>query len=160
MVVGFSIIMYIAIRFFLTNYFGLKNIIPNENLHIKHLTHTFWSGLEGMWLLMFISMAILFRTRKYLIIAFIFLLLSIFLVMTLNIGDQTRSIAYIFPIIFVFVFIVNKSMEKSAVRIILLFSLCITMLYPADFFINGFDRNYNQPIYIKILKSVFPKSIY
>jgi len=156
----FSVLIYVVIRLGITYFFDFKNIIPNENLHIKHLTHTFWSGFEGIWILLVVSILILMKEMNYVLIFFYLLSILIFATMVLNIGDQTRSIAYIFPMVFVSLLVASKFLDTHNLRLILFFSLIITLLYPADFYINGFERSYFQPVYIKTLKSFFPNSVF
>jgi hypothetical protein len=151
-----SWMVYFLIRFILFKLYGLHSpssgvVVPD----IHQLGYIFWDGLQGFWLLVVFGVVYLMIERHY----FIILLLTIsFLVMVIStsmVYDFTRSIAYIFPIIFVALFLVQKALSKFQIRKIVILTCLICFLCGDSYYVVYSPARYYRSIPIKAIEKVF-----
>ena len=133
-----SLLFYILFRLwiYLEYHINIQEILQMNNGwillgQINNIPLALWTGLEGFWLVIFISLYILIKNKDY-VPALIYIFTIIALAIAGNsVTDSTRSIMYLFPATIVGVKIISDNTNKNEVRNILLFALLFSFIWPS-----------------------------
>ncbi len=134
--IGLSWICYFLVRFLLSKHYGLTTESDGANLSVfKHQFANFaistWSALEGFWLLITLALLALFKENKMMYIYLMCFATVIIIVVSMSVGDITRSMAYLFPVIFIAVQILQKQFSQEQFRKLSVIILILCFIYPA-----------------------------
>jgi hypothetical protein len=123
-VVLFSLILFLIIRVILSKHYnipllhnggdkiGLKVFYYNLN----YIPYGIWSALEGLWIFPVLMLVTLFKARKRIIFACLFMLISAFIVGSHLVADVTRSISYLSIILFLAMPVISKNYSLTLLR--------------------------------------------
>ena len=157
-----SIIFCLTIRFLLGMYFGLKTPIDSnsavgiEILKANFFNHPFslFTGFELVWLVFPLSLYSIYR-RNYMFAIALFGTYILFSLSAWLVLDVTRSACYIFPLLFLSLYIINKYkpelIGKSGIFISIGCFIIPTMFYVSSCYVNSMDFPLVQYIINKIL---------
>jgi hypothetical protein len=98
---------------------------------INNIPIGIWSALEGLWLLVIMGGALLYRNKRYIELLKYTGICSLILVLGLSVVDITRSVVYIFPMVFIALQLLNKYSEKATLHKLLWYALILCFIYPA-----------------------------
>jgi hypothetical protein len=122
-------ITYFAIRFYLsyefklqTNAAGILDWLKSDPGIVSALPFGAWTGLEGFWILAVLCGVLLWKRSFILFAAFVFSA-SVVTVVSISVFDITRSMAYIFPIIFVSLRVISTETNRVTMRYIALLTM-------------------------------------
>jgi hypothetical protein len=151
-----SWVLYFLIRFILFRLYGLSNpssgvVVPD----LHQLGYIFWDGLQGFWLLVVFGVIYLLIEKRFFVLSLLIVAFGVMVISTTMVYDFTRSIAYIFPIIFVSLFLMEKAMSKFQIRKIVILSCLICFLCGDGYFGFSAPPNYYQSLPIKVIEKVF-----
>jgi hypothetical protein len=151
-----SWILYFTIRFILFKLYGLNNpstgiVLPN----LHNLAYIFWDGLQGFWLLVVFATLYIIIEKRFFILSLLIIAVLVIVISTSMVYDLTRSIAYIFPLIFVSLFLIEKAMNKFQVRKIIILSCLICFLCGDGYFGVFAPPRYYRSIPVKVVEKVF-----
>jgi len=129
-------IIYLGIRRYLTEYHHLPDTIYlgefvttfYENL--KMLSLRIWAGFEGLWLLVFLSLAILWREKNYQLLIPFLGMLVISVSFALIAFDTNRGISYGFIVLLMSMAICKKYLADKELKYLLLVCCFVTLLSP------------------------------
>lgn len=152
------------ITYFISRYFVA--VIFNLPTHTVDVLHYFieqtnnlpigvWSALEGNWILILISLFILFKQKKYLFSVFYISTISILLFVAMSVNDITRSMAYLLPAMFLSLLVIKEVETKKIVRQIILLAVIISFIYPAYISAGDYHINWNYPLPLQLLRHLF-----
>ena len=151
-----SWLVYFGIRFYMVQTFELSagaSIIGfNRFLYqINNAPLGIWSALEGYWLLFVFAFILIWKTKSYTwLLAFSTIILLI-MISSLSLVDVTRSVAYVFPGIFLALYLLNQFEQDGTVRKILLMVL-ILCFFPT-YYISGKNTVWLQyPLPFQLLR--------
>jgi len=144
----FFIRIMIAWKYNLTTHTGginFSNQLNNAPLGI-------WTGLEGFWVIILLSVLILCKTRKKIIAAFFASSIGIIMLVALSVVDITRSMIYLFPAIFISLIVIkNVENEKNLIHIATVV-LLLCVLFP-QLSAGGYNFvNWQYPFPIQMLR--------
>ena len=88
-----------------------------------------FSGIEFFWILIFAGALVLFQYKKFMLLFGYMALITSIIITASIVADQTRSIAYIFPMVFIALKIVYQDFSQSALRKLLLTIVFISFLF-------------------------------
>lgn len=151
-----SWVAYFILRFLMVNAFDFQ--IGAADIGVKQFLYQFnnlplgtWLGLEGFWLIIFFTFIILWKSKAWTWLIANCILLLLIIILATAVVDITRSMAYMFPIIFISMLLLQKSAEQQLVRKILLVTF-IMCLFPA-YYAGGSNLIYFQyPFPIQLLR--------
>jgi len=151
-----SWVLYFTIRFILFNLYGLNNpstgiVLPN----LHNLAYIFWDGLQGFWLLVVFGTLYTIIEKRFFILSLLIIAVLVIVISTSMVYDLTRSIAYIFPLIFVSLFLVEKAMNKFQIRKIIILSCLVCFLCGDGYFGVFAPPRYYRSIPVKVIEKVF-----
>ncbi|MFP5041431.1 hypothetical protein [Parasediminibacterium sp. JCM 36343] len=156
---GFSLFIYLLLRWYLILHYGFKNQFAGAGLTVLGYTINyagivFWQAFEGFWLFLPIALYQLYCSKKYLIgIVFIMLNAALFLG-ALTVMGITRSMAYIFPSIIIAFYIAKESFEVTELKRLMAIVLLFCFVYPSYSFIVGKGPHPYNPIYMRATKKL------
>jgi hypothetical protein len=151
-----SWILYFAVRLWYSTKFnigiqydpglGFQNFIKQSNAILMGA----WVALEGAWVLVFAAIYILIRERKYVTSILYISGISIVILLGLFAVDISRSVAYVFPAIFVALLIIGSAASKQETRKVIFISMLLTFIFPA-YCIGGVSTYWlSYPIFIEL----------
>jgi len=136
-----SWLSYVIIRVTLSDLFGLKtndevlvDYLFTKTIHqINMLPFGLWTGLEGFWIILLLSIIVLIQNRKWFALCLYLLALVVVIFVAIWVFDITRSMAYLLPSIFLSLILLSKSQNPLMLRYISLvvLVLCIFPTYYA-----------------------------
>ncbi len=134
-------VLYFGIRFYLQNYHGLDVSTPKAGLNYFMGTANMWffgiwSGLEGLWLPVLLCLIPLLKIRAHLIILMFLVTTSAVIGVSLAVADITRSMAYVFPIVFVALTILRQYESGNWLRYFFI-AVLIICLFPT-YYASGY----------------------
>jgi hypothetical protein len=135
--VVFSWLLYFLLRWSLGHYFGLKTSDGGTNMLSKQLNNILfgaWTGLEGFWVIVGLGCILLYLKRYYLLLLVISGAMLVVMYVAYSVIDITRSFAYIFPVIFIFLQVLAKLENREAIRkyALITFLICLFPTYYTD----------------------------
>ena len=147
-------------------YFGVRNYVlatyfPNHsystigtpvlfaNAHRNGLGSSIWSAFEGTWLLMGSALLALFLTRRYWLIAALFIGFTVLLATGIYVHDIDRALSYGFPFILAAFFILYQTASESSLRLILFFTMIICIMHPQVFYMGYNKILWLEPLPVK-----------
>lgn len=162
-----SLSVLIALVFYVIERLSLSAITnlhtPLSNVGLKPLLDdvdfmgmAIWTSLEGFWILVIVSLILLWKEKKVALFTTAISLLTILALGSFSVFDKTRSGSYMFPIIFISIYILKNYFSLKDVRIILLIVASICFLFPSYYIISDV-RPYilwYKPIFIRFLDLV------
>lgn len=131
-------IVYFTLRFALLHFFGLRTTSQGCRqflAQINGLCISIWTGLEGFWIIVAVSLFLLFVFKKYLFLFIYCLLMFISIFVAGSVFDVTRSMGYLIPAIFISLYIIKQYESVEFVRKLALLSL-IVCFFPT-YYIGG-----------------------
>ena len=150
-----SWILCLITRFILFKIYGLytpKSAAITFDLH--QLGDIFWDGLKGFWLLLILGIVHLIIQKRFFILLLLTISILVVVIATCMVYDLTRSIAYIFPVIFVSLYLTAKAINKSQLLKIAIISCLISFLSVDSYFVSSGKPRYYQSAPIKIIEKV------
>ncbi|MDR3695459.1 hypothetical protein [Mucilaginibacter sp.] len=151
-----SWIFCFLIRFILFKLYGLNTpssavVIPD----FHRLGYIFWDGLQGFWLLLAGGVLYLIIEKRFFILSLLILSFLVMVISTAMIYDFTRSIAYIFPIIFIALYLTEKAINKLQLRKLMIITCLICFLCGDGYFGEVNSPDYYQSVPVKIINKAF-----
>jgi hypothetical protein len=151
-----SWILYFTIRFTLFKLYGLHNPVAGiDPPNVHQLGYVFWDGLQGFWLLLFFGIIYLVIEKRFFIIALLILSFLAVAISASMVYDLTRSIAYIFPMIFVSLFLIHKALNTAQLRKIVILSCLICFVCGDSYFGLSAPPDYYRSVPIKVIEKAF-----
>ncbi|MDX2197052.1 MAG: hypothetical protein NW207_11615 [Cytophagales bacterium] len=156
--IAISFLVYVFVRMILTQKYGFINSDGTMLCFpwtFKYSGLVLWQAFEGFIIIVFAALFILVHNRKYLAAGIFFLSLLLQYTVAMSIMDLTRSVAYIFPGIFIAYMICSQWIEnKTYIK----YGVCIALFYSfvfADYFIIvPREPSLHYPIYMKVIKKM------
>lgn len=152
-------IAYFISRYYLTVKFNLVTSSVDVLYYFIEQTNNLpigiWSALEGNWILVLLSLFILFKEKKYFFLSSYSIAISIMLFVAMSVFDIGRSMAYMMPAIFVSLQIVHQVESKKILQQIILVVTLVSFLYPAYVTAGDYFINWNYPLPLQILRHIF-----
>jgi len=151
-----SWILYFLIRFILFKLYGLHSpssgvVVPD----LHQLGYIFWDGLQGFWLPVVVGVVYLVMEKRFFILSLLIFSFLVMVISTTMVYDFTRSIAYIFPIIFISLYLMEKAMTNTQMRKIIILSCLISFLCGDGYYGVSRPPNYYQSVPVKVIEKVF-----
>ncbi len=134
--VGFAILSYFVIRFYLVDSLGMEATYKDGEFTEQLLGSLPSYGfkmtwiLEGFWIALLLSFIILFSEKKYLILGLILLASVGMIISGFTTYDSTRSGTFVFPMIFISIIIINNQLTQREMRVVLLLIALLCFLHP------------------------------
>lgn len=148
-----SWILYFTIRFVLFKLYGLHNPVAGiDPPNVHQLGYVFWDGLQGFWLLVAFGVIYLITEKRFFIIALLILSFLAIAISASMVYDLTRSIAYIFPMAFVSLFLIQKALNTVQIRKIVMLSCLICFVCGDSYFGLNAPPDYYRSVPVKILE--------
>jgi len=144
------------IRYLLHVFYGFRTPFDGF-IDFSAFGYFFWEGLKGFWLLVIGCCIYLFLEKRYFILVLVITAISIILATTAMVSDVTRSVAYIFPIIFLAVFIFEQAVSRAQLRKIVIIAGLISFLSADSFYVVGSQPIFYRSLPVKILDKLFKK---
>jgi len=126
-----AVILYLAARLVLMQDFGLSSF--NESTgefqvfnQINNAPMGLWTGLEGGWLIVILSLWTLISKKRLIILITFLLVIFVQIIGALAVVDITRSMAYLLPALFVAIAILQKETSDD-LEIVYLISAVISI---------------------------------
>jgi hypothetical protein len=147
---------YSGLRLYLQNKYNMQTATGLVGLDVLQsqfnmIFFGLWTGLEGLWLLFFASVAALFRQREWWLGISITLSIIILVSLSFLVVDISRSLMYLAPLIFICLLILAKTESKIYLRKLVLTSALICILVPTYFAEGGFRIEGANPLFFKVL---------
>jgi hypothetical protein len=99
-----------------------------------------WTFLEGMWLIVLAALAVLWQQKKYLLGIIILAFIAVFSAGAIMVHDVTRSGAYLFPLVFISLYIIkHHETAASPLRKLTMVSAAVCVIFPAIIVIAVWD---------------------
>jgi hypothetical protein len=117
-VVG-SWLAYFALRVLLQQTCGLQTVYTGTNYFRRHGNMHFlgmWTGLEGFWLIVALSILILIVKKKWTFLACYCLSMLVVVYVSLSVIDISRSMGYLLPCVFISLYLLAQVEATRAVR--------------------------------------------
>lgn len=132
-----SWLLYGALRYFFATHFGLHSGTGGTNMFAKQVNNFLfgaWTGLEGFWLIIFLGFILLYVNRSWSLMFVTAAAMLLVMVIAFSVVDITRSVAYLFPAVFIFLELLRKNESAEFVRKISLFTflICLFPTYYTD----------------------------
>jgi hypothetical protein len=132
-----SWVVYFIGRYLLGHIFGLKTSTGGTNMlshQLNNILFGAWTGLEGFWVLVLLGFLALWIRRFYVLGFAIVLAMLVVMYIAYSVIDITRSFAYIFPVIFIFLHILSRMENPARLRqyVFLSFLICLVPTYYTD----------------------------
>lgn len=144
------------IRYYLHKAYGLYT--PSSGASVINLNiwgYVFWEGLKGFWLIVLGAVAYLAGTRRWFILLLTIGSMVIMLLVTTMVADVTRSVAYIFPVIFLALYFLQKGATLFQIRKLVLLVSIICFLCTDNFYIVGQPQFFYKTTTIKVIGRLF-----
>jgi hypothetical protein len=124
----------------LSTFFQQANVIP---LGI-------WTGLEGLWLIVFCGICAMIVQKRYLFAASFGGVLSVLMLSALAITDVTRTVSYCFPAVFVAISFLAESAPMKQVEKLTMIAGLVSFLVPTYYVqgSTGFWWLYPLPVHV------------
>lgn len=153
-----SWLMYYIARTLLSYFFHLRISKGGTDLFLKQiniLPFGIWTGLEGFWLIILLSFIIIVNKHKWFFLLVYITSLSIISFVALSVYDITRSMAYIFPSIFVSLYMIRQYESKLFIRYcsLIVFLIC---LFPTYYIGDKIFTNTSYPLPMRLIPSINP----
>ena len=155
---------YFAIRWHLSNQHGLTTY--GDQLGIQYYLHWFksqinnfplglWTGLEGFWLLLFLSLVVMFSKKEFSTGLALSGAVVMIVIVSMSVRDITRSMAYLFPAIFVSLLVLERNLERFQLQKVIYAAVGISFLFPAYYFERADHSIWQLPVVIKLIQLIF-----
>ena len=149
--------LYFSIRYYLAKYNGFTTDTGGTNLflsQINNLPAGIWTALEGAWILIVLSFLYLILNKNYFFLILYAIPLFIIIFVSMSVFDITRSMAYMFPVIFIALKLIAKSESKENIRLYLFSALLISLIWPS-YYIGGKEYIWwhSPPLPIQLVRS-------
>ena len=112
-----------------------------------------WTSLEGYWLLILPTLLILWKNKEFTPFLLLSSLIFILTLGALSVFDKTRSGSYLFPSIFISIYILNNIFSKNDLQKILFICATVCFLFPAYYIISDVSPYtlWYKPIFVRVL---------
>jgi hypothetical protein len=154
-----SWITYLVLRLILSNYFGLStnsagmiNYLFSETINqINIFPLALWTGLEGFWLMIILSLVIIFQHNNRLLFFAYSLCLAAVSFVAIWVFDITRSMAYLLPSVFIGLLLLQKTQSKISIRYFSFFVL-VLCVFPTYYAGGPNMVNWLYPLPMQIIR--------
>jgi hypothetical protein len=150
-------VAYFAIRVFLTKHYhfvthhgSMAGVDAAYKQTWKYLTFALLSGPKMLWLVIFLGIAALLIKRQYLFCLLLLASIAISTGVSAAVYDVTKSISYIFPAIFIALWLLSKSDSRQNLRYLFLVIVILCFLIPS-FSITGPIKYMMRPVFFQIV---------
>lgn len=148
---------YIAVRYVLSTTYGLHTDAKGVGLgvllnQINNIPIGIWSALEGLWLLVIMGGVLLYNHKRYMELLKYIGISSLILILGLSVVDITRSVVYIFPVVFIALHLINKYSEKEMLHKLLWYALILCFIYPAYYTGGKSSIWWTYPLPLQVLR--------
>jgi hypothetical protein len=123
-------VVYLLSRFLLEEVFGLHISSGGTNLLVRQINILglgMWTGLEGFWVLVALSLVCLWLEPRRRLLAFYLACLAVLIVVAGSVNDVTRSMGYLLPAIFLSARVVARTESLDVLRRLVLLSALICL---------------------------------
>ncbi len=153
-------IAYFATRLYLSHTYNLKTETEGTGFaifreQINNLPIGIWSALEGFWVIVIIAIVLLIKQRQWLIGVPYLFSIGVVLAVGMSVTDITRSVAYVFPAVFLALSILEKVETKNTIRKFSLVCLMLSFLYPTYDSTGDYYINWVYPLPLQILRMIY-----
>lgn len=154
-----SWLCYLAIRVTLTYFFELKSnnevlvdYLFTETIHqVNLLPFGLWTGLEGFWILVLLSVIVIIQNRKWFALCLYFVASLVVVFVAIWVFDITRSMAYLLPSIFLSLTILSKSQNPLVLRYIAL-SVLLLCIFPTYYAGGASEISWLYPFPFQLIR--------
>lgn len=160
-VVVLSLFFYVALRLFLSSAYGLRTPLDGAGINTIMKNTDFmgmalWSAFEGFWILNITAMILIWHKRLYFLGFCLMVVSAIITLVAFSVFDLTRSIAYIFPVIFISVLLLKDELALKSMRKLLMLSAVVCFLFPAYYIITDVSPYilWYKPLFVRVIDFV------
>ena len=151
-------ITYSAIRYFLMKYHGFQTYsggITGPDSAIKqtwkYFSFALLTGVKWFWLFILAGLLQLFVKKNYITLLLLIFISCIIILVSASVFDVTKSVTYIFPVVFICLFIIFKDGENVRnLRYITLLIVLLCFIMPS-FNISGNLKYMLRPVFFESL---------
>lgn len=151
-------IIYFLVRFYLsyqfqleTNSAGIIDYVKSDPGLMSAFPFGVWTGLEGFWIIVILAAVMLLKSAKPLLLLYLLSMIVVILV-ALSVFDITRSMAYLFPSVFVASIIISRNVNKSTMRYIVMAVSVVCLFFPT-YYLGGYNIiSWLYPLPVQILR--------
>ena len=129
--------IYFSIRYLLGSIFGLSTGTVGAYVfagQINNIMFGWWTGLEGFWIIVFACFILLYIKKDWLLGLLLFASIMAVSFIAFSVIDITRSMAYLFPVIFISLRLLKMHESELVLQKIalLVFIVCLFPTYYTD----------------------------
>lgn len=149
--------LYIFLRWYLVTYYGFVNQLQGTGTlkyTINYAGLALWQAYEGFWIIIALSIYGFWNKKQYLILILFISSNFIIFYIGMNVMDITRSIAYIFPAIFIAIYTIKNNIDAKQLKQVVAISLLFCFIFPAYSIIVGKQPHSYNPIYMRMAKKI------
>ena len=129
-------VVYVGIRQYLTIHYKLQDatylgeFITTFKENFKMLSLRVWAGFDGMWLLIFMGLTILWREKQYQFLSILFISLIISISFAFIAYDVNRGISYGFIALLICLGICKNYLSEKELKYVLIVCFLVSILSP------------------------------
>jgi len=154
-----SWVVYFMLRYLLSYYFNFKtnesgmiDYLLNHAVHqINILPFALWTGLEGFWLIVILSIYILIYNKRWSFLLLLFAAITGVAFIAIWVFDITRSMAYLWPAIFIGVTILYRTQNLRFIRYIS-FAVLLLCFFPTYYAGGPKEIGWLYPLPVQLLR--------
>lgn len=151
--------LYAAVRYLLATKLGLRTDTAGIGLsvllnQINNIPMGIWSALEGLWIPVIYCLVILYRDKRYLEMLKMAGICTMILFAGLSVVDITRSVVYLFPVIFTALLIISRYISKEKQKQLLWYALILCFVYPAYYTGGKSSIWWTYPLPLQIIRFI------
>ncbi len=155
-----SWVIYFSVRYFLMVKFGFDT--PNGGLtgirailaQLNNFPDTVWSALEGYWLIIIMVFIVAVKNKQNFFIMIYFILIAFYSVASMSVFDTTRSIIFIFPCVFIAIYILTKNMSIEEFRKLSFLVLLLCFIFPTYCYMSVEGSVWTMPLPVQLYKII------
>jgi hypothetical protein len=151
-----AIAAYAIVRIFLQKQYGMHTATGMVGLEVLQTQFNMiffglWTALEGMWILFFMSLIVIYRSKNWWLGIGISLSMIILISLSYLVVDISRSLMYLAPLTFISLLVLCRTENKAYLRKTVLISMVVCILVPTYFAEGGFRIEGANPVFFKVL---------
>ena len=113
-----------------------------------------WSALEGLWIPVLYAGIMLYRNKRYFEMLKYAGICCIILLAGLMVVDITRSVVYLFPVVFAAITVLQRYVSKEKLNQLLWFALILCFVYPAYYTGGKSSIWWTYPLPLQMLRFI------
>ncbi len=152
-------VAYAAVRYLLVRTYGLTTSLEGVGLsvllnQINNVPMGIWSALEGLWIPVLYAGIMLYRNKRYFEMLKYAGICCIILLAGLMVVDITRSVVYLFPVVFAAITVLQRYVSKEKLNQLLWFALILCFVYPAYYTGGKSSIWWTYPLPLQMLRFI------